>query len=997
MKKPVSIFIIPLIAVLFLSCGSTKEKSADEDFSIVTDTEEPVYDDDQTVVDNDSGEPDEDINDFDIEPDSLSFKTRPHGITRWDETYSYFIRCESEQNLKTVITVSKDDTCKGTIESDTYTFNPTKMKFPDGRCSIAVKCSDGLNKITQKTAIQIPNPFEYLPQPVDQPVVISTFWANTEQALFIEDSGLYSINSDDDIELIEEGNVNYLQSFLTFYYSTDELFYYISNEGIISTDGTVDKRKIVLPIEKISEIADMSSEFYFLISVDMEENIVFTTFNIDLSNKRTWFYSSSEDDFFILDDENNWFSSKGDSDDLIYERKEGEYFILNKEEKKLVEICHDETGKRPFAKSYINGRIFYQYDNDNCLTYLDISTCQEEKICGCDSGGISILRQLNKSFFHIVNHCENNTLITFYSSGEPEITAGFDEIISQPYSSDGIHLFAIMPPENSDKSYKCLRTLNIESGTMKSVEMMCNPGESYEFAGFSGEEALFNVFGKSPEHKLYSVDNDGSFSERYPDMKSTPQKMSIYPVKKIGTGKDRIYINAGRYTQCFETDGNPEDIKFLAKSTGNIYSVNDNTIMSSYKSGDYTYLNSFNIANGEKTIVAAGQDCKRSDIGFDGFYYYGISANGMSLFGITSAENCGSYFLWTTDGTPAGTINHEILIEPGMISPDSSGGFYYGSSHYIENSQKKATATGASGTVLGFIGDTLIVYDKEEDYISKITAMQKGKIIGSFLNETSRKLSGITISGSALQLLETTDEAEPETYLISFPDGDLSAEPLSALLFDNSFTNVSKVGVNDKKSIFSAEVKGAAGKAVKSVLLNEEGITVSDPLYYFSKDSSFSGMVILNDRFLFSEDGTLLSIPLYEYCYSPFLMFEQTGNFKYIGESFSKEPVIEHNSNDSDSDSFLIVTDGKSTKSLNKGSWYSDFSIWNGMILESGKRFIIDKDSESLENLEIVSKNAGSDIYATKSFQNIFYRVCDESDTHCDNPYYFIYHLPETE
>lgn len=1009
MKKIIVTITSSMLLIIFFSCNSPSHDLNDKDTDLVSDHDNIADADEISEIEaDDSNESDENIDDSDNEFSGLSFKTRPHGITRWDEKFSYFIRCESGKKTETLISVTEDDTCKGTINSDTYVFTPINEKIPSGRCVIAVECSDGENRITQKTHIQIPNPFQFIPEPVEQPIVISSLWSNAERVLFTENSGLYSINSNfDNLEVIEKDGVEYLQNFffMSPVFPANERFYYTSEDGVISTDGTVANKKIILPIEKMEEIFDPLTQFFFPKSIDFEDNIVFLTCNSDFSQAKTWFYSSSEDNFFIIDDEDNWLSVEGNHDDLIYEKNKGEYSFLNKEEKRLVEICHDETGKRPYADAYINGKIFYQYDYDKCLTSLDVSTCQEEKICGCDSGEISILSQLNKPFFHIVNHCENKTVITLYSSGNPEITTEFDGNISEFATNDGTTLFRIEPPHSFSESYKCLRILDMKSGAVVKADVVCSPGELYAYSGFFGEEALFNVLGKTSEHKLLSVTSDGKFKDVKPDMMLTPSVVYVSGGYEYRNGKDQIFIGTANYTQCFETDGNPENIKFIAKSTGNVFSVNDDVIMSSYKFGDYTYLNSFNIANGEKTIVATGQNCENDRRAkFEGFYDYRTTIAGMSLFGIANVEKCGNYSLWTSDGTLAGTIDHEISIyhdgcgyscNPGKMFPDSTGGFYYGSTHYIENSQKKAITTGVHGTVLGFVGDTLIVYSKDEDYVSETTALQKGKIIGSFINDTSRKLSGITISGNTLQLIETTDGILPETYLISFADGDLSAEPMSALLFDSSFSNIKKVAADDSISIYSAEVTKARGTALKSVSWNNEEITVSETLYYFSKDSAFSGMVISNDRFLFREDSKLLSIPLYEYSYSPFMMFEQIGNFKYIGETFSKEAVIEHSFNDDDN--FIIVTDGLNVRSVQREYKYSDISIWNGWAVESGKRFIVEKDSETLEKLEIVSKNAGDEIYATKSLQNIFYRVCDETDRYCDNPDYFIYHLPKTE
>ncbi len=1003
MKNPFVIFVSFLSLLMFFSCSNPTKAVNDKDTDLISDFETFADIDEFSEDDVTTDEFDEDIDDSDNEFSGLSFKTRPHGITRWDEKFSYFIRCESGKKTETVIAVSKDDTCKGTINSDTYVFTPINEKIPSGRCVIAVECSDGENRITQKTHIQIPNPFQFIPEPVEQPIVISSLWSNAERVLFTENSGLYSINSNfDNLEVIEKEGMDYFQNFfISPVFPASKGFYYISKDGVVFTDGTIASKKTILPIEKMEEVFDPLTEFFFPESIDSDDNIIFITSNSDFSQKTTWFYSSSEDNFFIIDHENNWLSTDGSPDDLIYERKKGEYSFFNKEEKSFVEICPDETGKRPNADAYINGRIFYQYDYDKCLTSLDVSTCEEDKICGCESGSLSIINEQNKPFFHIVNQCGNKTVITLYSSGEPETTTEFDGNISEFATSDGTTLFWIKPPFSFSESYKCLRILDMNSGVVTEADLICNPGESYAYSGFFGEKALFNVFGKTLEHKLLAVTSDGKFKDVKPDMMLTPSVVYVSGGYEYRNGKDQIFIGTANYTQCFETDGNPENIKFIAKSTGNVFSVNDDTIMSSYKFGDYTYLNSFNIANGEKTIVATGQNCENDRRAkFEGFYDYDININGMSLFGVTSAENCGNYSLWTTDGTLAGTIDHGISIYherqsyiylPYDTFPDSTGGFYYGPNRYIENSHKKAIATGVYGTVLGFIGDVLIVYDTDKDYISEITAIQKGKIIGSFINDTSRKLSGITISGNTLQLLETTDETMSETYLISFPDGDLSAEPMSALLFDSSFSNIKKVAADDSISIYSAEVTETKGAALKSVFQNNEEITVSEPLYYFSKDSILFRIVILNDRFLFREDGKLLSIPIDEYSYSPFMMFEKIGFFKYAGESFSKEAVIAYSSDDDDS--FVIITDGKSTKSVKRESQYSDILIWNGMTFESGRRIIVEKDAETLENLNIMN-NAD---YADMSLLNIFYRVCDESDKHCDNPDYFIYHLPETE
>ena len=69
MKKPVSIILITVVAVLFLSCGSTKEKAFDGDSVILPDADNFELDDDFSELDEDSDKPDEDFNDFDNDYD----------------------------------------------------------------------------------------------------------------------------------------------------------------------------------------------------------------------------------------------------------------------------------------------------------------------------------------------------------------------------------------------------------------------------------------------------------------------------------------------------------------------------------------------------------------------------------------------------------------------------------------------------------------------------------------------------------------------------------------------------------------------------------------------------------------------------------------------------------------------------------------------------------------------------------------------------------------
>ena len=156
------LFITSILFLFFTSCGSSETIQSDTESDNSTDADQVSYDENAENEDDFIIDDEKDDIDTDFSSAHIVFKTQPDGITRWGETYSYFVRCESSNGIKPSVSVSQYDNCNGKVEDDRYTFTPTKEKFPLGKCTLAVKCSYLGSETVQKTEILIPNPAQLI-------------------------------------------------------------------------------------------------------------------------------------------------------------------------------------------------------------------------------------------------------------------------------------------------------------------------------------------------------------------------------------------------------------------------------------------------------------------------------------------------------------------------------------------------------------------------------------------------------------------------------------------------------------------------------------------------------------------------------------------------------------------------------------------------------------------------------------------------------------------
>lgn len=163
------IFTLFLLFILQTSCGlSNSDNTVDNDI-VITDIDNTKPEDNEFETEENGSETEEKDHDQSTYSDSrfvfdIFFKSKPHGITRWDEKFFYHIKCISANGFETLLKVSSEDTCGGTVDSNIYSFTPVKEKFPEKKCNLSVTCYNKKDSRTQTTVLTIPNPDILMPE-----------------------------------------------------------------------------------------------------------------------------------------------------------------------------------------------------------------------------------------------------------------------------------------------------------------------------------------------------------------------------------------------------------------------------------------------------------------------------------------------------------------------------------------------------------------------------------------------------------------------------------------------------------------------------------------------------------------------------------------------------------------------------------------------------------------------------------------------------------------
>ncbi|HQN73825.1 MAG TPA: hypothetical protein PLB16_10460 [bacterium] len=374
----------PLISLLLISCDFFEPTYEIIDNGYENNKNDDWYESPDESEHNDQNEPDftMETNDIDLtgffekEPE-LTFRSKPNGITRWNEEYRHFVRCESSSGIKTSIALG-EDTCKGTLKDNVYSFTPLEEEIPAGKCTTTFICSINPGKfITQETAFRIPNP-DVIISPAEAVMLFDIIWSNADHALFVKNGDLYSVNRDLDSHFLIMENV-YTDEGGTF--STANFFYFLSPDEksgemkIMKTDGTVENTSVALSREMISDLINVNDRIAGIKYIDKDADLYVKLENIN-EDKQSLIYFQTETEEVSASKFDTAYNVICSGDKCVFSTLDN-YYIFEKDTKQLKEICAGSDKDQLF--SFIGNIIISSYANSGCYNSLDINSCEEKE------------------------------------------------------------------------------------------------------------------------------------------------------------------------------------------------------------------------------------------------------------------------------------------------------------------------------------------------------------------------------------------------------------------------------------------------------------------------------------------------------------------------------------------------------------------------------------------------------------------------------------------
>jgi len=963
----------------FSSCGgsiSTNNLNEEND-SGNNETENDNYSMSETDTEsNDIYVPEQDDSDwiFESEPGTehlnIFFRSKPHGITEWNREYRYPIKCKSPNSQNIEISVTENDTCGGKLEGYVYIFKPEEKKFPSARCSISVNCSDDTNSVTQTTLLIIPNSYEFKSTPEQEKIPVKKIvWSDEVATIFLNNGVLF--RSDHIFSIITVINRG-----ISEYFSSKEALYYISGNNIFSIKGE-DDPQIILSDTKIQEkCADCSISS--LIMVNDEKKILLS---LKEENSQTWYFNPEEDEFVPVD-RTQIYSAWGTPEEHIFLNK-GKLFLFDYIKKTFSEIC---SGFSPFLDdphSFFGSKFYYKtMDCGGGETHsLNIGTCETEYV-----GRVDIKSHPRKGFFFASETYASKPWITLFSK---EGTKTISDVIESNYihfyvenleSNDGKNAFLPFSYNRSEEKYKCFAILNFETGEVTLSDKECSNGNVMDFAGFSGENAVYNSYGDEFESKLILVDENGKVDEV---AANNTRALSFQRFKFQGSHneKDILSFEANNsIPHVFITDGKPRHLLYLGQNHGRIVSlIRDQLIVThidKHNNLGMQYISFYNIKNGKRTgIASSGLWRSYNGTLFEGIHDYQFEFGGMTFFGVGGYY--GKYSIWSVNGNPLCSVDHAVFLVHShtnryretiysskylkdYLSVSIDNGIYFNASHFIEPTCRKAIPTGKEGESLGFIGKKHIGYTKKE-YITSIFSQDRENTEWIYFPENM--FFFLEIIGDSIVAIDTPLKGEKGGNIYILSDFESEPDPVIIEFFPlDEFRDVEKIVNKGDFAIFSA-INNSTGKSIIKLLSLYDGVSVRK---LFSVEGyDFKGLTIIDGNFIFYQDSKLKSVNLKNESSEVVTLYQKTGEYSYLGNSYSKKAVISV----SDKSELLIVTDGKDVVSLDTGG--NTPTVWKEWILT---KYGIVQENEFGELEEIIIEKPFSlNLSRSRTKNNLYY------------------------
>jgi len=794
-----------------------------------------------------------DITDLDNEP--IRFLSSPHGITRWNEEYSYLIRCESDENLETTISVSEDDTCKGTIDSNTYTFTPTEKAFPGGKCIIAVECTDGTRGIIQKTEILIPNPDSLSEIAHENYIEFFTSWNDENSSIvWMHGSKLYGIqNSDTAVDLLE--GLNIIPGISTPH--KDGLFFKaqerITTEyALFFTNG---KKNGTIEVLNKNDFPSKYQENFSINSLSSPLGLSGILLELKyLDNKELWYYMPETEYLKQIENENiNIYSFRTcDDQRCIISCIDHKFYKFDEETLSIEPLCPDIdlSFEDILFKDHIfqKHRLSCQPEADKCLSYFNVETCEEFPLDKNkdEMGGLRLFR--NQAIYAFISYSDHILVTQITEDGKKsevtingkildyftlkkglyfKVTNGTEEedYVASPAiwpplkiencayekKSDNTHLLCVNDfQDNFNIKESCYRTYNLETGIEIYSQLKCNSTDSFKILGTTAN----NIYMVKSELKYnpqnLKADYSGSFSQSDLIFNFEPESKFISECYSYN-GESCFYFTslfAGYPFTIYVSDNSTPFKKKLAINSKYIPVAvkNDELIL---KSRDN--LIKYNISTAKAQLIKSGLRCQIGDNDYSysagDFYFNGD----LILFSTLDKENCNTRIVWTTNGTEEGTTKHDIKYESVIwdysVHPSEDGGFYVKNNndlYYIDNTGKNASML-AFGEIQ-YIGKTkngtAITLIDPYNGNKKVICYENGIIKSE--HALSQDISADFIFADNKDLIIFANLYN-NLEILHFNDGDLSQKPVSQTIFNESVKNIKVVAKKDKTTAYLLE------------------------------------------------------------------------------------------------------------------------------------------------------------------------------------------------
>ena len=920
------------------------ETDEDTDLNVTGDNDTGEYSDADWIFD----EPEPDTEHF-----NLSFRSKPHGVTIWGREYRYPVKCGQENSGDINISIAENDTCKGRLDNTVYIFTPTKVKFPDAVCNLSIRCSDSDTSVTQTTELIIPNPYVFKGIPEKEKIPVKKIvWTDEKGLFFISDKVLFASD-------INFSQISVVDTNIERYFSTEESLYYVSGNNIYSINSE-NEPSVIISDEDISKKCLTCTILYFIM-VNNRKDILFIIKN-DQSYE-TWLYQSQTESLSVVDSSET-YSAYGTANDHIFENNRNLYsFDYNT--KVFSEICPGFLPSIDLPYAFFGSKFYYRTMDcgGGSTHFLNIETCETEEI-----GRYDIKYNPYWNYLFVAYNLHSKDSVKGISNIDKGRNLNF--FVEDLESKDGKIAFLPFSGSRDDSDYNCFAVLNYETGEVKLSDRICSEGTVAVFAGFSGDGAVYNIYGnKSGSTHIY-LDKYGKTIE-INITETRPADFSYFGATTSIDNKDLLfYGNSFNYRNSTKTDGTPGNYLYLGKYYGNPISLLDKELLMEYVDNGEHYIAFYNIENGKRKGITSSSVWASypRDI-FWGIHDYKYNWGGMVFFGVGGYY--GDYSIWSTTG-PDCSIDHEMHLVHSYtneyqetfyssryledyLSTSTEYGAYFQASHFLESKCSKAIPTNLVGKSLGFIGKNHIAYTQINGDITSIFAQSKELTTWTHFPENF--YSFLKIINNYIVAVDTASKGGVGGNIVIFKDIEGKSGPVVLELFPlDKYEDVKGLLFKDENAIFSA-VDIMSGKIVVKLVTLKDDITIKT--LFSTSNEDFHKRAIVGDHFIFSKGDELRSISLKDSSPKFKTLYKAEGTYEYVGSTYSKKAVISHYNYDlpANERKTVIVTDGIKTLSLNtEGEGVSVYKGWivkkNGIIEENENEeleVIIMEDSVSTE------------------------------------------------